>query len=614
MLENIGSPKDIKKLNAEELKLLCAEIREKILDTVSKNGGHLASNLGIVEATVMLHRIFSSPEDSVIFDVSHQAYAHKLLTGRYESFGTLRREGGISGFTNRGESEHDVFTFGHSGSSVSAALGIASANKLKGSGAYTIAVIGDASCSNGMVFEALNCITDKSLRLIIVLNDNGMSISKNRGKLARHFSGLRTSRKYLRLKNTTEKSLLKVPLVGRGLVSAAKSFKHLLRFMVYKDSLFQSLGLDYIGPVDGNDIEKLDAVFSEAKRRATVTVVHMRTKKGLGYPPAVKDPESYHAVSPFDPSIGIASKGGAQFSDVFGEIMMQRAVQDEKLCGVCAAMCAGTGLNNFSAKFPDRFFDAGIGEEHAITFCCGLARAGMRPVAAIYSTFLQRCYDQLVHDAALQGLPLVLAVDRAGLVPGDGATHHGVLDCAMLSCVPGAEIWSPETYEEMRFSFENAFCSKGIAAVRYPRGGGKESESSMERRGEMCISSPDKADVIIITYGRTAQNAREAAGLLEGTGVCVIKLIKVFPFDAEEILPLVKNAKLIYFLEESMECGCLSQKYAAALAQKGVRSRFVFRTLGSSFIPHGSIEYLYGMRGFLPAQIAGEIRRELRSV
>ena len=604
MLSKITSPADIKSLSNDELKVLCSEIRDKIIDTVSKNGGHLASNLGIVEATVMLHKIFDSPKDKIIFDVSHQCYAHKLITGRYGLFDTLRQTGGISGFTNINESEHDIFTFGHSGSSVSSAVGIAEACKLSGSDAYTIAVIGDASCSNGMVFEALNSIPDKNLRLIIVLNDNGMSIAKNSGKLSMHFSAVRTSRRYLRIKNSTEKALNKIPLIGKWMIKVLKSMKSLIRFVVYKDSLFQSLGIDYIGPVDGNDLEKLEAVFLEAKRRNSVSVVHMTTQKGKGYIGSQIHPENYHSVSPFDPKVGIVPSHGG-FSEEFGRLICECALRDDRITAITAAMCEGTGLSAFSKAFADRFFDVSIAEEHAVTFACGLARAGMKPLIAIYSTFLQRCYDQLIHDAALQGLDIVLAIDRAGLVDGDGATHHGVLDCAMLSSVPGTTIWSPSTYDELEACFESAFITKGISAVRYPRGKALTEDAEFTDHGDFKIyDTCDNTDTVILTYGRLVSNALKAAKKAGRTRV--IKLIKIHPIDITKLCEYMKDIKVIIIAEEAMQNGCLAEQYAGKLREH-LNAKIVTRTLGSDFLPHGTLEHLFGLAGLTGEQLACDI-------
>ena len=606
MLENITSPADIKDLDIAESEKLCGEIREKIIQTVSENGGHLASNLGVVEATVMLHRLFDSPHDSIIFDVSHQCYTHKLLTGRYLEFDTLRKEGGISGFTNINESEHDLFTFGHSGSAVSAAAGIAAANKLKGSDAYTVVMVGDASVSNGMVFEALNSISDKDIRLIIVINDNQMSISKNSGRLSAHFSAVRTSRKYLRIKNSTERALSKIPVAGNWLIKIIKAIKHLLRFVVYKDSLFQSLGIDYIGPADGNDLENLEAVFTEAKRRKSLCAVHITTKKGKGYAPAEQAPEDYHAVSAFDPEKGAeAPKKG--FSEKFGEILCAYAEKDDRIAAITAAMCQGTGLTDFAAKYKNRFFDVGIAEEHAVTFACGMARAGMKPVLAIYSTFLQRCYDQLVHDASLQGLDITLAVDRAGLVAGDGATHHGVLDCAMLKCVPGMTIYTAYDYKELEEMLSSALCEGGINAVRYPRGGEPTKNIPWEDHGDFAVYAPsENADTAILTYGRLGINAASAADTAGKT--TVIRLKKIYPFAAKDVISYIADAKHIIVAEEAMLSGCLAEEYAGKLKKLMPDTNITVKTLGKDFLPHGSLRYLYGMAGLTAESLAQDIQ------
>ena len=465
MLESIHSPSDIQNLSKEELKILSSEIRNKILETVSENGGHLASNLGMTEAAIALHKNFHSPEDKIIFDVSHQSYAHKLLTGRFESFSTLRKKNGISGFTNREENEHDIFTEGHSGSSISAALGIAQANRLKGSDAYTIAVVGDGSLTNGMIYEALNNCAEQPLNLIIILNDNDMSISRNIGGLHDYLSKIRTSKRYYRLKKRTEKVLKAVPLVGTPLLVGSKKLKDATKRFFVKNNIFEDLGLIYLGPVDGHNFEKMDIVLQEAKSKHTCCIVHMVTKKGLGYSFSETEPDKYHAVAPFDLAKGVISAPSENYSAKAGEILCKKANADQTVCAITAAMCEGTGLASISKAHMERFFDVGIAEEHAITFAGGLAANGMKPVVFLYSTFAQRVYDQISHDIAIQKLPLLLAIDRAGLVAGDGITHQGIFDYSIFSSVPRTEIDMPETYAELENAFSEGLMNDKISIV-----------------------------------------------------------------------------------------------------------------------------------------------------
>jgi len=602
MLEHIHSPSDLRNFTEEELKILSSEIRKTVLKTVSENGGHLASNLGMTEATVALHKHFRSPEDKIIFDVSHQCYAHKLLTGRYESFSTLRKKDGISGFTNREENEHDVFTEGHSGSSVSAALGIAEANRLKGSDAYTVAVVGDGSLTNGMVYEALNNCAGKPLNLIIILNDNDMSISRNIGGLHDYLSGIRTSKRYYRLKKQTEKILRRVPLLGEPLLVGSKKLKDATKRFFVKNNIFEDLGLIYLGPVDGHNFEKMAIVLEEAKTKHTCCIVHMVTKKGLGYPFAEAEPDKYHAVGSFDPEKGVAVPPSESFSTKAGAVLCEKANDDPAVCAITAAMCEGTGLSAFAKSHPERFFDVGIAEEHAITFAAGLSANGMKPAVLLYSTFAQRVYDQLSHDVAIQKLPLLLAIDRAGLVPGDGITHQGIFDYAMFSSIPGTEIDMPETYEELETSLSDGLASEKISVVRYPKGQYTEYPFPYPMRAYENLftysENTKTAETVVITAGRLTKNAAEAIALT-GKNIALVKLIRVFPIPDRELLPLLQSTKNVYLLEEGYEEGGFAQKLSAKLREKNVRIHAI-----PSFIPHGELSELYRLCGFSKEQLA----------
>jgi len=619
MLENITNPQDIKNLSAEEVYSLCDEIRSKIVDTCSKNGGHLASNLGMVEASVVLHRLFDVPEDKIVFDVGHQCYAHKMLTGRYENFDTLRKKDGISGFTNRGESEYDTFTAGHGGSSVSASLGIASAMKLAGSENHVVCVVGDGSFTNGMIYEALNNCDGKNLKLIILLNDNEMSISSNVGSLASYLSKIRTSTKYFKVKRSVQKKLGKIPCVGNRLISGTRRIKNAIkRVLLSRDMFFSAMGVKYFGPVNGNDIHRLEAVLVEAKKCDRCCLVHMKTKKGYGYSFAEDCPKDYHSVGCFDTDEGVKTlPSGETFSDVFGKIVCSYAENDEKVCAITAAMCDGTGLSEFSQRFPDRFFDVGMAEEHEIAFAGGLSSCGMKPVCALYSTFAQRVFDEVFHDVALQKLPCVIALDRAGFVPDDGATHQGLYDVSLFSSIPGCSIYSPDSYEEMKTSFDKAMNDRNICIVRYPKGQEKayprEKFASFDD-GNIKVCGNDKADVCIVTYGRITANAFEAARVLEENGVSVkiVKLVKIYPFDAKEIVRLCSGSKLVYLLEEGIRSGSVSEKLSG-IVLGATGANVVINAVRESFPPHAKVEELYEMYNMDSKSIVKDIAVALQN-
>lgn len=618
-LEDILSPQDLKNLSIADLNSLAGEMRSKILVTVANNGGHLASNLGIVETTLAIHRVFNNPDDQIVFDVGHQCYAHKLLTGRHHQFHTLRQWQGISGFTNRKESNKDAFGAGHSGTSISAALGLAMANQLDGKKDYVIALVGDGSFTNGMIYEALNNCNKENLRLIIILNDNEMSISENVGGLSNYLSKIRNSQNYFNLKHHTQSFLHKIPLVGDGLVEGTRKFKKQLKKRVVAENFFEHLGLDYLGPVDGCDLKKLESVLSEAKSKSKCCLVHIHTVKGKGYPDAEEHPEMYHSSGPFDRNKGIAKKASEDnFSAMFGKIMVEAANSNDSICAITAAMTGGTGLDRFSQAHPRRFFDVGIAEEHAVTFAAGLSANGKTPVCAIYSTFVQRAYDQLIHDAAIQTLPLIMALDRCGLVPGDGITHQGIYDCSYLSSIPGIQIYSPETYDEMKISFTTCFEDKSLAVIRYPKGAEQQYDrSGCSHDGDLSYQDfsevgkdSEHPEIVIVTYGRITQNAYDAIQLLKANKqIRLIKLIKVYPLELEKIFSLMGQAKLVYILEEGIRSGGIGEKLAAAIAQNEdfKPAKLRIRAIENPLMEQGDLPDLYNCCGFLPAQIADEI-------
>ncbi len=610
MLENINSPKDIKGYTLPECTVLACKIRQKIISTISENGGHLASNLGMVEATIAIHRVFDSPRDKLIFDVGHQCYTHKLLTGRYGDFSTIRKKDGISGFTSPAESEHDVLFAGHSGTSLSAALGIATAEKLThGDNApYTVAIVGDGSMTNGMIYEALNNCADKKLNLIIIINDNEMSISKNVGGLHNYFSRLRTSRGYFTFKRGFERVLSRIPLIGTPIAKLLKHIKDLIKKLFISDTIFEDLGLIYLGPVDGHDIKRLSVVLNEAKAKKQCCIVHMRTQKGKGFEPAENRPDKFHGVGHFDINTGESDPiTGKAFSKYFGEVLTELAEKDGRICAVTAAMTSGTGLTKFEKSFPDRFFDVGIAEEHAITFASGLAAMGMKPVVALYSTFAQRVYDQLIHDVAIQNLPMILALDRCGLVPGDGITHQGIFDYSLFSSVPNAEIYSISDKSQLRGILTDAENHRGLTVIRYPKA--SEDELTLETpllSDDFMVYTENisASKTVIITHGRLTKTALNVAAKLPGTAV--ISLIRVFPLDFAKISSLIKNCQLLYILDEGISTGGLGEKLTAGLSSYRSDLKIQVRDI-HGFMPHGNLSELMEECGFTTEQIRNEI-------
>ena len=579
-LDKVNSPEDLREFDRENTALLAEEIRSFLIDNVSECGGHLASNLGVVELTLALHRVFDTPDDKIVWDVGHQSYVHKLITGRREEFTSLRTPGGLSGFTKRTESEYDPFGAGHSSTSISAALGIAEAEYLRGGGAYTVAVVGDGAFTGGMIHEALNnCDRTDGMKLIIVLNENEMSISKNIGSVAKSLSKLRNRPGYFRTKAATRGFLSKIPFIGKHMISFLVKVKKGLKNILYGSNYFENLGLYYIGPIDGHDIGALEDMLTEARNCGQSVVVHVKTQKGRGYTPAEEHPDKYHSVAPKD-----AEPAGG-FSKVFGDVITESAKQDNRICAITAAMGRGTGLARFEEEVPDRFFDVGIAEEHAVTFAAGLAAANMLPVCAIYSTFLQRSYDNIIHDVALQDLPVVFAVDRAGLNSSDGATHHGIFDVSFLSLVPEMTIFTPATYECLERSLKCALSLGKPAAVRYPNAVEDEivksafyGESAFEDISVRAFAINDTTENIIITHGRMATTALEAVAMLSdaevSAGILLCEFIK--PYDAlADIIGglLPKSVKNIIFLEEEILSGGFGMNLSQEMYRRDIARR-----------------------------------------
>lgn len=594
-LSSIKSPADIKNLDENELEVLSAEIREKLIRTVSKTGGHLASNLGVVELTLAIHRVFNSPEDKIVWDVGHQAYTHKLITGRYDVFDTIRQKDGISGFCHPNESEHDVFYSGHSGTSVSSAFGIAQAKKINNDDSYTVAVIGDGSFTGGLVYEALNNAGRSKTNLIVILNDNEMSISPNVGSLAKHLARIRSKKRYVSMKATLESIICKIPFIGRKIANGLFKIKTTVKNFLYESTIFEKLGFRYMGPVDGHDIDQLTEALNTAKEIGAPVVLHVNTVKGKGYDFAEKDPSSFHGISNFDIDTGEWISGNTTFCNEFGKLMCTMAEKDERISVITAAMSLGTGLTEFSEKHSDRFFDVGIAEEHAVTFASGLSKGGLLPVFAVYSTFLQRCYDEIIHDGALQDQKMVLAVDRAGFVGDDGETHNGLYDVAFLQSIPKVTVYSPTSYDEMKVAFGNAFYKDtDVVAVRYPRGSEPELPDDYEPSfGTYDLYGHVWADNVIVTYGRLFSEAAKAANVLlkKNIKVKILKLNRIKPID-DEAVEAVLGAKHIFFYEEGVRSGGIAEKFAALLLQKGYKGTYDITAIEDCFVKQAKIPEL----------------------
>ena len=609
LLQKINSPADLKALPEKDLAPLAAEIRDYLVFRVGENGGHLASNLGAVELTLALHRVFDAPQDHVIFDVGHQSYVHKLLTGRKEKFDTLRRPGGLSGFTKREESVYDAFGTGHSSTALSAALGIAEADALAGRKNWTVAVVGDGAMTGGLSLEALNNCR-LSVRLAIILNENEMSISENTGRLAGHLSHIRTSRSYINTKKVTSFVLRHVPLIGPFLYRVVKRIKRRIKRILYHENLFEHMGIRYLGPVDGNDLESMCAMLSHIKSTEGSVVLHVKTQKGKGYAPAEENPNAYHAFPPRGTAVV-----GETFSRRMGEALCALAAQDERICAITAAMRDGTGLVPFADKYPKRFFDVGIAEGHALCFAAGLASAKTRPVVALYSTFLQRGYDNILHDIALQHLPVTLCIDRAGLNAGDGPTHHGVFDVAMLSAVSDATVYAPVTLAGVTRALRAAQDCDALCALRYPSGvpdpeiaaafypDGEPEEAPALRVWE----SGEAPLVTVLTHGRIAAEALKAAKELKNEGIATRILLceQIAPYGdvAARVKPHLCGDLL--FLEEEIRAGGFGMNLSDALARIGALTgkRYEIMALENGFIATRHGERLWQTAGLDAAQI-----------
>lgn len=613
ILERINSPADVKRLSGEETALLCEELRQFLVEQVSRTGGHLASNLGVVELTVAIHRVFDTARDRLVLDVGHQCYVHKALTGRRELFGTLRQFGGLSGFPKPYESGHDAFMAGHASDSVSVALGMARARTLLAKDYHVVAVIGDGALGGGLSFEGLNDAGGSGEPLVVILNDNGMSIDRNVGGLSKHLSRMRTDPEYYEFKKKYRKTLEKLP-AGRTLYEWSHEVKSAVKKTLLPplSTVFEEMGFSYMGPVDGHDIQRLTAVLREAREAKRPVLVHVHTVKGNGYAYALREPERFHGVPPFDPATGkVRKESGETFSHVFGETLCQLARQDDRVCAITAAMADGTGLTDFAKEFPRRFFDVGIAEGHGVAMAGGMAKQGLVPVFAVYDTFLQRGYDMLVQDLALEKLHAVLAVDRCGIVGADGETHHGCLD--YLSQIPGMTVLVPASFDELRQMLRRAVEDiPGPVAVRYPRGG--ENGYAGGWNGDAVQVLREGGDAAVVTCGILTGEALRAADALqaEGVGVRVVKLAQVSPLNGKELCAALDGVKRLVVAEDQLRAGGLGERLSALLLEQDAGiGKIRLRNAGTALPTQGSTAQLWHELGLDAEGIAQAVREVL---
>lgn len=619
LLNRIEKPEDVKALTVRELEQLASELRHFIIDTVSQNGGHLAPNLGTVELTLALYSVFSFPEDKLVWDVGHQAYTHKILTGRRDAFKTLRKKGGITGFPNRSESVYDAFGVGHASTSISAALGMALARDAKGEKNQVIAVIGDGALTGGESFEALNNAGDLGTKLIVILNDNEMSIDANVGAMSEYLSRIRIAPQYARAKRDMGSLLMSIPHIGDKVYKTASHLKDGVRSVLVPGSLFEEMGFHYIGPIDGHNIGLLEEVLASAKEMEGPVLIHIHTVKGKGYKPAEQAPDKFHGVGCFDPSTGkSAKKAGCapSYTSVFSKALIDLAKDRPDILAITAAMPSGTGLKAFGQAYPKRFFDVGIAEEHAMTLAAGMAAAGMHPVIALYSTFAQRAYDQLIHDVCLQNLPVTLCLDRAGLVGEDGPTHHGVFDLSYLRQMPNMCVMAPKDEEELRHMLATAIAIEGPAAVRYPRGAGlgvpltDSLETLSVGKAEVL---QEEGDIAFLAVGTMVEKAKEAAAILkeEGIEAAVVNMRFIKPLDTELLGEMARTKKLLITAEENVLAGGFGSAVAEYLADHGIEVPLLRFGIPDRFIEQGTRRELLSLCGLQPDEMAERIRERL---
>lgn len=616
LLDAIRGPEDLKRLTEKQVVQLCGEIRSFLVDSVLHTGGHLASNLGTVELTVALHRVLNSPQDKIVFDVGHQCYTHKLLTGRKAGFARLRQRDGISGFPNPRESSHDAFVAGHGNTALSLAIGMAWAKKLKNEPGWVVAIIGDGAFTGGMIYEGMNNISSLN-NLMVILNDNGMSISKNVGAMARYLTHLRASPEYFRANQHLSGVLSRVPLIGEPVHRFLSRAKTIVRRTMYDSTMFENMGFQYLGPLDGHKVLELEQTLRNITVRSGPLFLHVVTTKGKGYPPAEQNPGEFHGVSAgsqgYVPDPEVAAP--ASFSTVFGKALCEAASADKKICAITAAMKYGTGLQFFGHAYRDRFFDVGMAEQHAVTFAAGLASQGMTPVAAIYSTFLQRAYDQILHDACLLRVKVIFAIDRAGLVPADGETHQGIYDPAFLS-EAGIPIYSPSNYAELCYWLVQLVGPRytGPQALRYPRGGESAALARYGCTGRAFdfLTGQPEADTVLVSYGSEVEDVLAAGAALEaqGTPCRVCKLVKIFPFT-DEFLHAIERFNTILFAEECVCAGGIGQQLVARLTEDGWRGTFIHRAVDNTKLTHATVPELKELQGLDAASLVQAVRQAL---
>lgn len=614
ILEKIKEANDVKQLSLSECEQLAQEIRDFLIRSLSETGGHLASNLGVVELTIALHRFLHFPEDKLVWDVGHQAYTHKILTGRKEQFATLRKTGGLSGFPKRKESDCDAFDTGHSSTSISAGLGLVQARDLKGENYQVVSVIGDGALTGGMAYEALNNAAELKKNFIIILNDNEMSITRNVGGMSSYLDHIRMAAPYTELKMGVTNALKKIPKVGDGMVDALHKTKSSIKQLVIPGMLFENMGLTYLGPVDGHDMRQLGKVLQEAKRKQGPVLIHVLTEKGRGYEPAMRHPARFHGAAPYEIETGLPkSKGNPSYTDIFSTVMRKFGDREPDVVAVSAAMVPGTGLKRFGNMFPERLFDVGIAEEHAVTFAAGLALGGLRPVVAIYSSFLQRAVDQILHDVCMQNLPVVFAVDRAGLVGSDGETHHGCFDLSYLSMMPNMTVMAPKNKWELSDMLKFAIRQKSPVAIRYPRGEaytGLEDYRAPIEMGKAEILEKGK-EIAILAVGNMVRTAVQVTENLRNCGYepTLVNMRFVKPLDMDLLEILRKDHSLIVTMEENVKSGGFGEQvmtyYGSRLHSPAVR----IVAIEDKFVPHGSVEDLMHQQQMDSASVTERILR-----
>jgi 1-deoxy-D-xylulose-5-phosphate synthase len=612
LLDQIKQPNDIKKISPQDYPRLAEEIRKFLINTISETGGHLGSNLGVVELTMALHLALHLPEDKIVWDVGHQSYTHKLLTGRREGFDSLRKYGGMSGFPKRCESECDCFDTGHSSTSISAGLGFVKSRDLKGEKNYVVSVIGDGSLTGGMAYEALNNASRMDTNFIIILNDNNMSISENVGGMSKYLNNIRTGNNYLNMKEEIYQSLLKKKY-GQVIIDGIRRTKSSVKQLVIPGMFFEDMGITYLGPVDGHDVEGMITVINEAKRCKTAVLIHVLTQKGKGYEPAERHPARFHGAEPFDIETGVPKKlkPKASYTDIFSTVMIKLARRHPDVVAITAAMPDGTGLKRFRNIYPDRFFDVGIAEQHAVTFAAGLAAGGMKPVVAVYSSFLQRAYDQILHDVCIQNLPVIFAIDRAGLVGSDGETHQGIFDLSYLSSIPNMHIMAPKNKWELSDMMKFAAAFNGPIAIRYPRGEAYDGLELFRAPVKYAKSEViyEEEDIALLAVGSMVKTAEEVRKALKDKGYsCTLVNARfVKPIDEEEIRRLCPDHRLLVTMEENVASGGYGEKVRRLVDEQELGSRVLTIAIPDEYVEHGNVDVLKQEVGIDPASVTARI-------